>query len=116
MTSIAAPAPRTGMPARLGRMVPMVPIYVWLVLLIAVPNLLLILASVWKNDGGVMIRELTLTNYGKVFDSSTYRLLIVRTLYTALGAALLAALIAYPMAYFVSFKLGRRKLTAVLLV
>jgi len=100
----------------LRRVLPIAPIYLWLILLVVAPNLLLIVASVWKNDGGVMLREFTVANYGKVLDSSTYRLLIVRTLYTALGAALLAALIAYPMACFASLKLRRHKLTAVLLV
>jgi len=116
VTNASHSARRGRIPASLGRLVPMVPIYVWLILLIVSPNLLLVIASVWKNDGGVMIRELTLVNYGKVLDSSTYRLLIVRTLYTALGAALLAALIAYPMAYFASLKLRRHKMMAVLLV
>jgi spermidine/putrescine transport system permease protein len=116
VTNASHSARRGRISASLGRLVPMVPIYVWLILLIVSPNLLLVIASVWKNDGGVMIRELTLVNYGKVLDSSTYRLLIVRTLYTALGAALLAALIAYPMAYFASLKLRRHKMMAVLLV
>ena len=92
------------------------PIYIWLALFIITPNLVLIIASVWKNDGGVMISEWTFANYGAVIDSNTYRKLIVRTLYTAFGAAFIAALIAYPMAYFASFKLSRYKLTAVLLV
>ena len=95
---------------------PISPIYFWLALFIITPNVVLIIASVWKNDGGVMISEWTLANYGAVIDSNTYRKLIVRTLYTAFGAAFMAALIAYPMAYFASFKLSRYKLTAVLLV
>ena len=116
MTSATLPRQLVRARGLAERWLPVSPIYLWLVLLVVAPNFFLIIASVWKNDGGVMIQEWTLNNYGAVIDSPTYRVLILRTLYTALGAAVLASLIAYPMAYFASFKLSRHKLTAVLLV
>ncbi len=116
MASIALAEPLVRIHPLTRRWLSISPIYLWLIVLILIPNLFLIIASVWKNDGGVMIQEWTLVNYGAVIDSETYRVLIGRTLYTALGAAVLASLIAYPMAYFASIKLSRHKLTAVLLV
>ena len=116
MTSVASPhlGRRVGPLSR--RWLSISPIYLWLAALILIPNLILIIASVWKNDGGVMVQEWTLANYDAVIESDTYRVLMARTLYTALGAAVLASLIAYPMAYFASLKLSRHKLAAVLLV
>jgi spermidine/putrescine transport system permease protein len=92
------------------------PIHAWLLLLILAPNVIMVVASFWRSDGGAMIPEWSLANYTKVMGSETYRLLVFRTLATAAAAALTAALIAYPMAYFVSRNLRRHKLTAVLLV
>ena len=116
MTDGALTQPPVQLHSLSRRWLPISPIYLWLAALIVVPNLFLIIASVWKNDGGVMIQEWTFANYGAVIESNTYRVLVGRTLYTALGAAVLASLIAYPMAYFASMKLSRHKLTAVLLV
>jgi spermidine/putrescine transport system permease protein len=116
LTSLALPRIETRIGPFTRRWLSISPIYLWLAALIVIPNLFLIIASVWKNDGGVMIQEWTLANYGAVIESNTYRTLMLRTLYTAFGAAVLASLIAYPMAYFTSLKLDRQKLTAVLLV
>ncbi|MDX6621144.1 MAG: spermidine/putrescine transport system permease protein potB [Gaiellales bacterium] len=88
----------------------------WLAALVLVPNALLVVYSLRRADNGVIIHDWTLTNYRQVFSSHLIRVLLFRTLYTALGAALLATLIAYPLAYFVTRRLGRHRLTAALLV
>ena len=118
MTSLAATAPGTPRLER-GRLrgwMTRSPVYIWLVLLILAPNAIMLITSFWHSDGGALVKEFSLVNYTKVLGSDTYRLLILRTLATAAAAALMAALIGYPMAYFVSRNLGRHKLAAVLLV
>ena len=71
-----------------------------------VPNALLVVYSLRRADNGVILHEWTLTNYRQVFSSELIRVLLFRTIYTALGAALLATLIAYPLAYFVTRRWG----------
>lgn len=92
------------------------PIYLWLALLVAVPNLFMIVYSFWSTKSGAIVRDWNVANYAKVVNSPTVQFLIGKTIATSFGAAVIAALIAYPMAYFVCRHLGRDKLTAVLLV
>lgn len=120
MGNPAATAPaaldRRGFPLRVPRTARYAPVHIWLLALVVAPNALLIVYSFWQNDAGVIVQEWTLENYDKVLGSDLYRLLIFKTLYTAVGAALLATLIAYPMAYFASRVLVRGRLAAVMLV
>jgi spermidine/putrescine transport system permease protein len=97
---------------RLGLALPLA----WIVALVLVPNALLVVYSLWRANNGVIVHDWTITNYRQVFSSELIRVLLWRTLYTALGAALLATFIAYPLAYFVTRRLGRHRLTAALLV
>ena len=91
-------------------------IYAWLVFLVLVPNLLLLGTSFLKSSGGVLVYEPTLENYARTLSSDTVRLLILRTIGTAFAAATVAALVAYPLAFYVSRYMTRGKLVAVLLV
>lgn len=101
---------------RVPRAALLAPVYLWLAALVLVPNALLVVYSLWRSDGGAVVREWTLDNYASVLGSELYRVLIAKTLLTAVGAAALATLIAYPMALFVSRSLGRHRLVAVMLV
>lgn len=92
------------------------PIYVWLILLVAVPNGLLVVYSFWTSDDLGLHRNLSLTNYASVLSSSTNTGLILRTVGIAVAVASFATLIAFPMAFIVSQKLKRRRLVAVMLV
>ncbi len=92
------------------------PIYAWLLLLVAVPNALLLIYSFWTMGDIGLDRTFTLDNYNTVLTSSTNTGLIVRTVGIALAVALFATLIAFPMAYVVSQKIKRHRLTMVILV
>ena len=92
------------------------PLYVWLMLLVIAPMALLIINSFWTSDDGVVRHTFTLDNYIYVFESSTYRVLFVRTIGVALAVGVFATLIGFPMAYIVSQKLKRGRLAAVMLV
>ena len=104
------------MSSRIVKRFAAVPIYVWIIALVVAPNLLLVLTSFLKSSGGVTVYEFTLDNYTRALASDTVRLLVAKTILTALTAAFLATLIAYPLAFFVSRHLGRYKLLVVLLV
>jgi spermidine/putrescine transport system permease protein len=92
------------------------PALVWAGALVLVPNVLLVVYSFWKSESGIILHSWTVENYHQVLGSQLVRVLLLRTIGTALGAAALAALIAYPMAYFVWRRLGRHQQLAVLLV
>lgn len=99
----------------LGRMA-LLAIAVYVVALVAVPNLLLVAYSLWSMDGGRVVQEISADNYLDILGSQLTRGLLQRTVLTALAAATLATLIAYPLAYFVVRRLGRRRLLAVMLI
>ncbi len=103
-------------PWRLARWLLRAPVYLWLLVLVVAPDVALVATSFWRSDSGTMVASWSLRNYQKLLGSETYWLLIARTLLTAAGAALIAGLVAYPMAYFASRKLRRGKSTAILLV
>ena len=100
----------------LARWAMVLPIYLWVALLVAVPNLFMIVYSFWQAKSGAIFHNWNLANYAKVVISPTYQFLIGKTIGVAFLAALIAALIAYPMAFFVTRYIRRNKLTAVLLV
>jgi spermidine/putrescine transport system permease protein len=92
------------------------PVLFWAGALVLLPNVLLVVYSLWESESGVILRIWNLDNYRHVFESSLVRTLLLRTVGTAIGAAALAAVIAYPMAYFVWRRLGRHRQLAVLLI
>lgn len=92
------------------------PIYVWLILLIVVPNVLLLIYSFWSEGDFGLDRTFTLDNYTSVLTSSVSVGLIVRTVIIAVAVAVFATLVAFPMAFIVSQKLKRGRLIAVMLV
>jgi spermidine/putrescine transport system permease protein len=94
----------------------MAPLLLWVGALVLAPNVLMIVYSLWRTKEGVLIREVGLTNYLGVVSSDVNLGILARTVLIAVGAALLATAIAYPMAWFVVRRLTRRRLLAVLLV
>lgn len=114
--ALAATAlPRTHRPAWRGR-VALLPIVIYTAILVAIPNLLLILYSAWGMENGRLVTSFSLDNYLDILGSRVPRDLLLRTIVTALGAASLATLIAYPMAWFVVRRLSRARLLVVMLI
>lgn len=103
--------------ARKGRRVLFLsPAFLWVLFLVLAPNIFLLLYSFWKNTLGTVVQEFTFSNYTRAFTSEVFLTLFIRTFLIATFAALLATLIAYPAAYLVVRRMGRRKLGAALLV
>ncbi len=104
-----------GLGAAVRRLSP-VAVYAWLLALVVLPNILLLGTSFLKSSGGVLVYEVTLENYTRTIASSTVQFLVLRTVGTAFAAAAVAALVAYPLAFYVSRYMRTWKIVAVMLV
>ena len=93
-----------------------IPPVLWVAALVVAPSLILILNSVWKNEIFGVQKTLTLDNYDRIVHSSTVLELLWRSLLIAAGAATLATLIAFPLAYVVVRYFGRYRFLAAVLV
>jgi spermidine/putrescine transport system permease protein len=92
------------------------PAFVWALALIVLPNIMLFLNSLWKNDFGTVTRTPTLENYQELVQSEVYRTLFWRTLVTAVSSSLIATVIAYIAAVIVVRYFGKFKLIVAILV
>ncbi|MCS0495718.1 ABC transporter permease subunit [Ancylobacter sp. MQZ15Z-1] len=92
------------------------PVYAWFVALVLVPNLLLVGASFLRTRSGRIVFEPTVASYARLWDSHSFQYLLLKTLGTSFGAALLGCLIAYPMAYYAARVVRGNRSILVLLV
>jgi spermidine/putrescine transport system permease protein len=69
----------------------------------------ILVLSFWTQDGLALDRTPTLANYREAWTNPLYRALMARSLWIAALVTLATVLLAYPIAYFVSFHGGRRK-------
>ena len=118
MTSATASAPAQSrrIPSGLAKFLTLSPVLVWILVLVVLPNLFLILYSVWKNSFGTVDASFTPENYRQLFGSEVFRVLFKRTLGIALLSSFLATAIAYGVAYVVVRYFGRYKVLAALLI
>jgi spermidine/putrescine transport system permease protein len=79
-----------------------------LVLLVA-PILVVIAHSFWTQDYLTIDRTFTLEQYRIALTEPIYRDLLLRSLYVSLLVSVFTVVLAYPIAYFISFHGGRRK-------
>ncbi len=79
----------------------------YLVLFLITPAFVFFIYSFWRPQEYSMVPDFTLANYAHVFTSDTYRLLLLRSLLIAFGAAFLSILLAFPVAYAIAFRAGR---------
>ena len=103
-------------PGRLWNSLRSFPIVVWLLILVVMPNALLFAVSFLGSAGGVIVYQATIANYMRLAQSSGVWYLLGRTLFVASASAIIAALIAYPMALYAARVLRRGQILAVLLV
>lgn len=111
--STASEAP---FPVRARQWLVLTPVMLWIAVLVLIPNILMLVYSLWSTEEGVLRREFSFANYVAVLTNDVTISILLRTLLTAIGAALLATAIAYAMAWFVVRKLSRWRMLAVLLV
>lgn len=103
-------------PAAAWRWLATLPAIAWVAVLVIAPNAILVLYSFWKNEIFGIKHTFTLTNYEAVVQSDTVITLMIRSLLIAGGAATMATLIAFPLAYVVVRYFGRYKFYAALLI
>ena len=79
------------------------PPFAYAVLLLAVPLLAVFLFSFWTQDFTEIDRTFTLENYRRVATEPIFGALLWRSLLVSLSVTAITVLLAYPVAYFVSF-------------
>ena len=81
----------------------LMPPVLYAVLLLAVPLVAIILFSFWTQDFMTLDRTFTLDNYREIAEKPIYGLLLQRSLMVSGIVTLVTVVLAYPVAYFVSF-------------
>ena len=85
------------------------PTFLYALVLLAVPILVVIAHSFWTQNYLTIDRTFTLENYRVTLTEPIYRDLLFRSLYISLVVSFVTVILAYPIAYFISFHGGSRK-------
>jgi spermidine/putrescine transport system permease protein len=104
------------LPEGVHRLLATIPLLVWIIVLVLLPNLFLITYSLWTNELGTIAHTWNVDNYTELFTSEVFKTLLKRTFVIALVSTTIATLIAYPLAYLVVTRFGRYKTLAALLI
>lgn len=88
------------------------PPFLYALLFLAIPLIAIVLFSFWTQDFMTLDRTFTLANYREIVEKPIYGVLLQRSLYVSACVTIVTVLLAYPIAYFVSFKVapGRKSL------
>ena len=84
-------------------MVLIAPPFIYAVLLLAAPLAAIVLFSFWTQDFMTIDRSFTLSNYREAFTDSLYMELLSRSLHISFSVTAITVVLAFPVAYFVSF-------------
>ncbi len=88
-----------------------VPPIVWVAAFLLTPYLLLFCNSFWSVQGGqVIVHDWGLQNYRQLLTVPVYVQVLLRSMKIAGGVTLLALLLGYPLAYYVSFYAKHKQL------
>ena len=85
------------------------PTLVYALLLLAAPLLTVVTFSFWTQDYLDIDTTITLNNYREAWTQPIYRTLIFRSLWVSLVVTLVTVILAFPIAYYLSFHVTRRK-------
>ncbi|MCC5974136.1 MAG: ABC transporter permease [Rubellimicrobium sp.] len=77
--------------------------FVYVILLLAVPLSAVVLFSFWTQDFMSVDTTFTLNNYRRIATEPIFGVLLQRSVFVAAMVTLVTVLLAYPVAYFVSF-------------
>lgn len=92
----------------------------WLTVFLFAPYFFLLLLSLWKvnplSPYLPVVKDWNLDNYRKLFESPAYSKVLIRSLVNGLAATGFATLLGFPVAYFLAFKVKRRKMLWYMLV
>ncbi|MCB6177069.1 ABC transporter permease [Rhodobacter sp. Har01] len=82
---------------------------VYAALLLAAPLATVLLYSVLTGEKGAVSTPFTLSNYAEILSKPVYKAVMWRSLYVSMLVTLTTVLLAYPIAYFVSFHVSPSK-------
>ncbi|NDV00634.1 ABC transporter permease [Pseudoroseicyclus tamaricis] len=93
-----------------GRTVALVtPPFIYALLLLALPLGAIILFSFWQKDGYDVVPTFTLENYRAFLDGEVYQVLLGRSLKVSAIVTVITVILAYPIAYFISFRVPNNR-------
>ena len=85
------------------------PTLLYALLMLAAPLAMVVTFSFWTQDYLDVSTTLTLNNYREAWSQPLYRVLIARSLSISLIVTFVTVILAFPIAYYLSFKVTRRK-------
>jgi spermidine/putrescine transport system permease protein len=85
------------------------PTLIYALVLLLVPILVVVAHSFWTQNYLTIDRTFTLENYRIALTEPIYRDLLTRSLWISLSVSFFTVVLAYPIAYYISFHGGRRK-------
>ena len=85
------------------------PTFIYAVIFLVVPILLVIANSFWTQNYLTIDRTFTFENYRVALTDPIYRDLLMRSLWISLLVSLFTVVLAYPIAFFISFHGGQHK-------
>lgn len=85
------------------------PAFLYAIALLALPILIVLLYSVWRQDYLTIDRTFTLDNYAAALTDPIYRDLLARSLWISLATSALTVAFSYPVAWFIHAHGGARK-------
>ncbi len=85
------------------------PPLVWVALFLFIPYVLMLSHSFWSVSSGQLVRNWNLGNYAQLLHNPMYFEVLLRSMRIAASVTLLALLLGYPLAYYLSFHAGPRK-------
>ena len=82
----------------------------WTLLFMIVPYAIMLTYSFFRKQGFTFIPDLQFGNYALLLSDPQYRQVLLRTLKIALTVSLSAMTLAYPLAYFIAFKVRAQRI------
>ncbi|GAB5471179.1 MAG: ABC transporter permease [Rhodospirillales bacterium] len=92
------------------------PTMILLVLALAFPLLVLIGLSFWTQAGMKLMPDFTFANYEIFFEKRIYYMVLLKSIENSAIVACVTVLLAYPAAYFIAFKVKKRKIMWLILI
>jgi len=92
------------------------PTMILLIVALAVPIAVLVGLSFWTQSGLTFHPGFSTVNYETFFEKRIYPLILWRSIQISALVALVTVLLAYPAAYFIAFKVKRRKILWLVLI
>ncbi len=83
---------------------------------LALPIFTLVVYSFWSQEYVHIVQTFTLQNYEAFFDKWVYGKLLLRSIRMSATVTLITVLLAYPVAYFLAFKVRKNQLTWLILI